>query len=92
MKKNLTLVTALFDIGRDNIDAGFSRKFEHYLECFSKLLKLDYPLVIFCDEKVEEFVWKHRKHENTRVVRKTEKDLQNFPFYDRIQKIRKKPV
>lgn len=88
MKKNITLVTALFDIGRDSIDAGFSRKFDHYLECFSKLLKLDYPMVIFCDSGVEEFVWKYRKKENTQVVRKTNKDLQNFPFYDRVQKIR----
>ncbi len=88
MKKNITLVTALFDIGRDSIDQGFSRKFEHYLECFSKLLKVDYPMVIFCDSNVEEFVWKYRKRDNTRIVRKTNKDLQDFPFYDKIQKIR----
>lgn len=87
-KKNLTLVTALFDIGRGSIDAGFSRSFDHYLETFGKLLKVDYPMVIFCDEKVEEFVWQHRSHDNTRIVRKTHKDLQKFPFYDKIQKIR----
>lgn len=88
MNKNLTLVTSLFNIGRDNIDAGFSRKFDHYLECFSKLLKVDYPMVIFCDEEVEAFVWKHRSRDNTRVVRKTADDLKKFPFYDKIQNIR----
>ena len=86
MSKNLTLVTSLFDIGRDAIDAGFSRSFDHYLECFAKLLKVDYPMVVFCDEKVEEFVWKHRSRENTRIVRKTIDDLRSFPFYDKILK------
>lgn len=88
-RKNLTLVTSLFDIGRADIDAGFSRGFDHYLECFSKLLAIDLPMVIFCDDAVEEFVWKHRNPINTRVVRKTLTDLRNFPFYNQTQTIRK---
>lgn len=88
MKSDLTLVTALFDIGRGEIDAGFSRKYSHYLECFAKLLALDLPLVVFCDEETEKFVMAHRKSQNTRTVRKTIDDLRKFPFYDTVQKIR----
>lgn len=91
MTSNLTLVTALFDIGRGDIDAGFSRKYSQYLECFTKLLELDLPLVVFCDETTEQFVMSRRKSANTRIIRKTVDDLRNFPFYDNIQKIRTSP-
>lgn len=88
MSNNITFVTALFNLGRDNIQEGFSRSFDHYLECFQKLLKQDINLTIFCDEEVENFVWKHRNKSNTHVVRKTLADLRNFPFYDKVQSIR----
>lgn len=88
MHKDLTLVTALFDIGRSNIDPGFARSYEHYLNCFKGLLEVDLPMVIFCDEATENFVFKHRKRENTTVVRRTLDDLRRFPFYDRVQQIR----
>lgn len=88
MDNSLTLVTALFDIGRDNIDSNFARSYTHYLECFSKLLAVDLPMVIFCDEETEKFVFKYRKHENTRIVRKNLEDLRRFPFYDHVQRIR----
>lgn len=91
MKKDITLVTALFDIGRSNIDVGFSRSYEHYLNCFSKLLSVDLPMVIFCDSETEEFVFKHRKRENTAVIRKTLQDLRAFPFYQQVQDIRNDP-
>ena len=38
---NLTLVTGLWDIGRDQLQEGWSRTFNHYLEKFSQLLELD---------------------------------------------------
>lgn len=87
--KDLTLVTALFDLGRDKLSQGFSRSFDHYLETFSKLLRLDYPMIIFCDEEVEKFIFQHRSRDNTRIVRKTLDDLRAFPFYKEVQSIRK---
>lgn len=89
MSNNTTFVTALFDLGRESIEPGFSRSFDHYLECFKKLLDQDINLVVFCDDKVEEFIWKHRNSSNTRIVRKTLDDLRKFPFYNQIQEIRK---
>ena len=85
---NLTLVTALFDIGRSDIDAGFSRSFEHYLECFKKLLAVDLPMVVFCDEAVADFVRNNRDMNITRIVIKTLDDIRAFPFYNQVQNIR----
>lgn len=85
---NLTLVTALFDIGRGDLESGFKRSFGHYVESFSKLLKVDYPMVIYCEEKLAETIWKYRKQDNTRLIFKTLDDLRAFPFYDQVQKIR----
>lgn len=90
-KSNLTLVTALYDLGRGEMGTSFSRSFEHYKECFSRLLKLDFNLVVYCDASLNEFVWQYRKHENTRIVNKTIDDLKAFPFYKDIQKIRTDP-
>jgi hypothetical protein len=90
-KSNLTLVTALYDLGRGEMGTSFSRSFDHYKECFSRLLKLDFNLVIYCDSSLNEFVWQYRKHENTRIVNKTVADLKAFPFYKEIQQMRTNP-
>lgn len=90
MKSNLTIVTALFDIGRGEMGTSFSRSFEHYKECFSRLLKLQHlSMVIFCEKSLEDFIWQFRSKENTRLIFKSLDDLRNFPFYNEIQNIRK---
>lgn len=87
-KSNLTLVTAMFDIKRGDLKPGFQRTFDHYIETFKRLLKTELPLVIFCDEDVEEIVWKEREYENTRVIRKTLDDIRTFPFFEQTNRIR----
>ncbi len=91
MSGNLTLVTALFDIGRGDLAPGFQRSFDHYVESFVKLLKVDYPMVIYCEESLAETIWQHRSHENTKLIFKTLDDLRNFPFYQQVQNIRQSP-
>lgn len=90
MKSNLTLVTCMFDIKRGDLPEGFGRAFEHYIECFRRLLKTELPMTIFCDEDVEKIIWEEplRTKENTHIVRKTLDDLRNFPFYAQTNKIR----
>lgn len=90
-RKNLTLVTALFDIGRGDMQTDFKRPFDHYIQCFERLLKVDYPLVVFIEPQNEHIVWKHRSRDNTRVITKTIQDIRNFPFFDKIQQIRTSP-
>lgn len=88
MKSQVTLVTGLFDLGRGDLADGFSRGFDHYLECFEKLLAVDYPMVIFAPSELNEFINSRRPREKTRIVERTLDDLRNFPFYDQVQKLR----
>lgn len=92
-KNNLTLVTALYDLGRDKLDPGFKRGFDHYKECFAKLLKTELPMIIYCDKDVEKFVWEHRKSNNTRIISKSLDQIKReFPFFKETNKIRKSKV
>lgn len=91
MSNKLTLVTGLFNIGRGEMDTDFRRSFDHYIECFERLLKLDFPMVIYIEAENEHIIWKHRKRENTSVVIKTLDDVRRFPFFDKIQEIRTNP-
>ena len=51
--KEITLVTGLWDIGRSNLQEGWSRTFDHYLEKFSKLLAINCNMIIFGDSELE---------------------------------------
>ena len=86
--KDLTIVTGLIDIGRGNLNTGFERSFDHYLEAFAKLLALDYPMVIYVEPENEEFVLKHRGDKPTQIFHKTKEDLKNFAFFNQVQEIR----
>jgi len=90
-KKNITIVTGLFNIGRGEMDTDFKRPFDHYIACFERMLKIDYPMVIYIEPENEHIVWKHRSASNTRVITKTLDDLRAFPFYSQVQKIRTDP-
>jgi hypothetical protein len=86
----ITFVTGLWDIGRSGLSEGWSRPFSHYLEKFEQLLKIDLPLIIYGEESLKEFVFKHRSVDNTQfIVRPLEWFIENS-YYDKIQEIRKK--
>jgi hypothetical protein len=89
-KSNITYVTALYDLGRGEINDSFKRSFEHYKECFAKLLKIKHiNLVVFCDSSLNEFINSHRT-ENIKIYNKSLEDIKkNFAFYDKVQDIRK---
>jgi Bacterial protein of unknown function (HtrL_YibB) len=84
----VTLVTGLWDIGRGNLTEGWSRSFDHYLNKFSDLLKVDENLIIFGDEELESFVWKHRNKDNTQFILRGLDWFKSAPYYDKIQTIR----
>lgn len=91
MSNHLTIVTALFDIGRGNLDGQWGRDFAQYKEWFSQMLPIDLPMVIFCEESLDEFIWKYRKPENTSIIHRTTEDIKNFFLYNFVQKIRINP-
>ena len=91
MKESVTLVTGIWDIGRESLNEGWSRKFDHYLEKFSQLLSVDVNMIIFGDDELEKFVKQYRKNENTQFIRRSLNWFKENQFFDLIQKIRVNP-
>jgi hypothetical protein len=97
MKNELTLVTALFDLGRGAEDSGLAdyqrRPFEEYLQAFDHVLAIDAPLCIYTTPEIEHYVLQRRDRSNTNIIVLTLEDLQQrFTFFDRVQQIRTDPA
>ena len=88
---SVTLVTGLWDIGRGDLQEGWSRSFQYYLEKFEQLLQVNENMIIFGDEELEKFVFKYRRNENTQFVRRDLYWFKNNEFYTKIQSIRTNP-
>lgn len=90
-KSQVTIVTALWDLGRGKIGESFKRGYDNYLEKFSELLKTDVSMYIFCDPSDEEFIWKFRKKSNTVINKMSLNELLEwFNFTEQTNKIRTK--
>jgi len=89
---NSTIVTGIWDLGRDNLSEGWGRSFQHYVDNFIVLLKSlkDIPLIVFIDKEHEHIVWEHREKSNTVVYHHSKDQFKGsfFPFFDNVQKIR----
>jgi FkbM family methyltransferase len=92
-KSNTTLVTGIWDLDRAILSEGWKRDFSHYTQKFEELIKNlnDIPLIVFIDPQHENIVWKHRSRENTAVYHQTKEQFNSafFPFFDKVQEIRK---
>ena len=86
----ITLVTGLWNIKRDGLTQGWSRSFQHYLDKFEELLKVDNPMIIFGDSELESFVFERRSRDNTLFVNRSQEWFKN-EFYNKIQEIRTNP-
>lgn len=90
---SLTIVSGLINIGRGEMGTSFTRSFEHYKECFGKLLKtVTCPMMLYISPDLEDFVWQHRDRSNTTLKFVTGDELRTkMPFYNQIQTIRTNP-
>lgn len=71
-----TIVTALYDIGREKIDG---RDMKQYYDWFSKTLKFQCPMVIYCERSHVDFIHKHRPVQlPTKII---EQELHEIPYY-----------
>jgi hypothetical protein len=85
----VTLVTALLDLGRDDLAPAFQRSFErHYLRHFEQLLQTPLPMVIHVEPALEPLVWRHRHPSNTSLVLIERDDLERQPGWTDLQRIR----
>lgn len=89
--EKLTIVTGLWDIGREHLNNDWSRNYKHYLDKLSDLLKIDVNLIIFGDESLQQFVNKYRENSNTQFILRNTDWFKNNDYYDKIQKIRNNP-
>ena len=71
-----TIVTALYDIGRKEIDG---RDMQQYYDWFAKTLQIQCPMVIYCEKSHIDFISKHRSPDlQTKIV---EQELYEIPYY-----------
>lgn len=78
-----TLVTAFFDINREN--KGDGRKLEEYMEWMKKTLQLNANLYIVTEKKFIPFILEHRPlHYPTVIKEQTLQDCKYYQYYDRI--------
>ncbi len=85
--KDITFVTGVIDIGRDGLDASFKRPFDYYLAHFRKLLNLDYPMVVYGDERVDELV-RARTHRPTMFKQFASTDIRQTPYFHDLNAVR----
>ena len=88
MGKNPTIVTGLWDINRGELKEGWARSFQHYLNKFDELLKIENNLIIFGEEDIQDFVWERRKPENTQLIIRNKEWFKHTIPFDKIQEIR----
>ena len=90
---SLTIVSGLINIGREEIGTSFARSFDHYKECFAKLLTtIKVPMYLYISPDLEDFVWQHRDRSNTTIKLVTKESLKtSFPFFKEVQNIRTDP-
>jgi len=84
----ITLVTGLWDLGRNDLSEGWARDFKsHYLEKLKEFLQIPQNLIIFGDKEVQSFVETNKTHNNIQFIYR---NLEWFrqQFFDEIQKIR----
>ena len=84
----ITLVTGIWDIGRESLSEGWSRPFQHYLDKFESLLKVEENLIVYGDKSLREFVFKHRSEEKTQFIERPLSWFRDNEFFPLIQKIR----
>lgn len=77
-----TVITALYDIGRDK--NGDGRTVDQYLNWFSKTLQLNVPMVVYTEEKFKDFVFSNKSN-NLKVI---VKPLDEIPYYKYNHKIK----
>lgn len=84
----ITIVTGLWDIGRDKLSNDWSRTFSHYLSKFEQLLKIDENMIIYGDYELQKFVSERRNPENTQFILRNIDWFKNNEYFQLIQKIR----
>lgn len=87
MNSPATIVTALYDIGRDKLKGKCAhRAFSKYLDWFKHLLSINSPMVIFIPDDYHSYVLQYRDPEySTKIVIRKFEELAAYKYHDHIQ-------
>ncbi len=88
---DITIVTGIWDIGRDGLSEGWSRSYSHYMKRFDLVLDFDVNMIIYGDSKLQEIVNKKRDPNKTQFILRDVEWFRNNEFYSNIQTIRNNP-
>lgn len=89
MNKNITIVTGLWDLERENLNGWAHRSFNSYKERFFEMLESDVQMCVWIPEELKNDVLEKRKDKPTKIFIKENKDFETWnPFFEKIQKIR----
>lgn len=82
-----TLVTALYDIGREKLTGKSAhRSFNKYLNWFKHTLWMNVPMVIFIPEYLQSYVLENRPYGYaTKIIIRPFEELSAYKYYDRMQ-------
>lgn len=87
--QNITIVTGLWDLGREELQGWAHREFDHYKKCFLEMLKAGVQMCIWIPKDLEEEVLRIREDKPTKIFIKENKDFETWnPFFEKIQQIR----
>ena len=90
-KSKTTIVTGLWNIGREDLSSDWARGFEHYIQKINQLLDVEENLIIFGEPSLKEIVFKKRSTENTQFIERSTDWFKSNEFYEKIQTLRKDP-
>ena len=87
MNPSTTLITALYDIGRDKLTGKNAyRPFTKYLNWFKHVLAINVPMVIFIPEELSSYVSEHRASDySTKIIIRKFEELAAYRYHDRMQ-------
>jgi hypothetical protein len=88
---DITIVTGIWDIGREDLTEGWSRSYSHYIKRFDQVLDFDVNMIIYGDAKLQEIVSKKRDPNKTQFILRDVSWFKQNEFYDNIQTIRNNP-
>ena len=71
MNNQLTIVSALYDLGRNKLES-FSRSFEFYKERLKDFLisTKDTPIIFFCEKELNSFIYQYRDKDSIYIINK----------------------
>ena len=88
MRNDVTIVSALFNIEREQMDG---RDWEEYLKWFTVTLQLKCPMTVFVTEDLVEFVKEKRGKLPTSIIQQNVEEMPYYHLKDQIQEILDSP-